>query len=123
MIKSTKRIGLLAVALFVVSGCSSTPKPRTEIALSGEALQNAEVAGAAKLAPLELRSAKEKQDLAEAAMQRDKYTTAKRLSEQAAVDAELAKAKAEAEKSRLAVTEVEDSIRLIRTELDRGNGK
>jgi len=68
--------------------------------------------------PIELRTAKEKQSLADSAMARDKFTTAKQLSEQAAVDAELAKAKAEAEKSRMAINELEQSIELIRTELN-----
>jgi len=69
------------------------------------------------------RQAKEKQELADSAVSKKKYNTAKHLAEQAAVDAELAKAKSEAEKSRMAVKEVEDSIRLIRTELSRSNAQ
>lgn len=119
MYKSSMKWGLIAVATVALSACSGTPKPRTEIALSNSALQNAEVAGAKTLAPIELRTAQEKQALADSAMAQKKFTTAKLLSEQAAVDAELAKAKSEAETSRRAVTEVEDSINLIRAELSR----
>jgi len=114
---------LIAVTTVTISACSGTPKPKTEIALSNTALQNAEVAGAKDLAPIELRTAQEKQDLAGTAMADKKFTTAKQLSEQAAVDAELAKAKSEAEKSRSAVEEVEDSINLIRAELGRAKGQ
>lgn len=119
MYKSLMKWCLVTVATVAISACSSTPKPKTEIALSNSALQNAEVAGAKDHAPIELRTAQEKQALADAAMADKKFTTAKQHSEQAAVDAELAKAKSEAEKSRLAVKEVEDSINLIRTELER----
>lgn len=121
MYKSIYKSCFAGVVALSLCACSGTPKPRTEIALSNTALQNAEVAGAKELAPIELRKAQEKQSLADSAMSREKYTTAKQLSEQAAVDAELAKAKSEAEKSRLAVKEVEDSINLIRTELNRGD--
>ena len=123
MYKSMLNGCLLAVALGTLTACSSTPKPKTEMALSESALQNAEVAGAEQLAPLELRTAREKHAAASSAMSREKFNTAKQLSEQAEVDAELAKAKSEAEKSRLAVQEAEQSIQLIRTELDRSNAQ
>jgi len=119
MYKLNSRLCVAALALIILSACSGTPKPRTEIALSNSALQNAEVAGAQDLAPIELRKAREKQALADSAMSREKFTTAKQLAEQAAVDAELAKAKSEAEKSRQALNEVKDSIKLIQTELKR----
>lgn len=123
MIRTPWKTCVLAAAILSLGACSSAPKPKTEMALSNSALQTAEVAGAKKYAPIELRVAKEKQDLANAALASEKYTTAKRLSEQAAVDAELAKAKSEAEKSRLALKEVEDSISMIKTELNRSNGQ
>jgi len=112
--------GLLLVAVLgTLSACSSTPKPKTELALSNAALQNAEVAGAQTHAPIELRQAREKQAQADGAMASKNYNTARQLSEQAEVDAQLAKAKSEAEKSRLAIKETDESIQLIRTELDR----
>jgi len=119
MVRTNWKWCVLLVATFTLGACSGTPKPKTEIALSNAAVQNAEVAGATDLAPIELRTAKEKQALANSAMSSKNYLTAKQLSEQAAVDAELAKAKSEAEKSRAAVKEVEDSINVIRTELDQ----
>ncbi len=123
MIRSNLIAVVLTATLGLLGACSSTPKPKTEIALSNAALQNAENAGAEQLAPLELRTAREKQAQADGALSSKKYNTAKQLSEQAAVDAELAKAKSEAEKSRLAVTETEQSIQLIRTELDRSGSQ
>ncbi len=109
---------VLACAVVTLSACGGTPKPKTEIALSQTAVQNAELSGAQNLAPIELRKAKEKQSLAESAISTKNYNTAKQLAEQAEVDAELARAKSEAEKSRLAVEEVDESIRMIRAELN-----
>lgn len=123
MYQSSLKISLLVILVASISACSGTPKPKTEMALSNSALQNAQVAGAKKHAPIELRTAQEKQALADSAYSKDKFTTAKQLSEQAAVDAEYARAKSEAQKSRNAVEEVEDSIQLIRTELDRSNSQ
>ncbi len=117
MIKTNMKWCVLAAMTLSLGACSGTPKPKTEIALSNAAVQNAEVAGATDLAPIELRTAKQKQALANNALSSKNYLTAKQLSEQAAVDAELAKAKSEAEKSRVAVKEVEDSINVIRAEL------
>lgn len=118
MVKTKFKWCVLVIASVVLSACSGTPKPKTEIALSNAAVQNAEVAGATDLAPIELRTAKEKQAMANSALASKNYLTAKQLSEQAAVDAELAKAKSEAEKSRAALKEVEDSINVIRAELN-----
>jgi len=119
MVNSSWKMSLVAAVTVALAACSGVPKPETEIALSNSALQNAEVAGAKKYAPIELRKAKEKQDLADAAVADEEYIAAKHLSEQAAADAEFAKAKSEAEKSRLALEEVQSSIKLIRTELNR----
>lgn len=119
MIKTKSKWCVLLVATIALGACSGTPKPKTEIALSNAAVQNAEVAGATDHAPIELRTAKEKQTMANKAFALKNYMTAKQLSEQAAVDAELAKVKSEAEKSRAAVKEVEDSINVIRAELNQ----
>jgi len=117
MVKTISKWCVVIGVVGLVAACSGTPKPKAEIAVSGVALQNAEVAGANNLAPIELRTAKEKQAMANSAMAKKNFKTAKQLSEQAAVDAELAKAISEATQSRSAVQEIEDSIDLIRTEL------
>lgn len=109
----------LAAATLTLAGCGSAPKPRTELALTSTALQNAELAGAREHAPIELRTANEKNVAANSAMKKEEYEKAKRLSEQALVDAEFARAKAEAEKSRLALQEAEGNIDLLRTEMKR----
>jgi len=109
----------LAAAALTLGGCSSPPKPRTEIALTSTALQNAELAGAREFAPIELRQANDKNSQAQVAMKKEEYEKAKRLSEQALVDAEFARAKSEAEKSRIALEEAQNNIQLLRSEMTR----
>lgn len=118
--KKTKLIFCtLAAAALAVAGCSGAPKPRTELALTNTALQNAELAGARQHAPIELRTANEKKQAANSAMKKDKYDKARRLSEQSLVDAEFARVKAEAEKSRSALIEAQGNIELLRSEMTR----
>ena len=103
-ITSTALVAALALSL---GACGSSPKkPGTELAMTDAALQSAEVAGAREYAPIELRTAREKKEMADRKMDQEEYGDARRLTDQATADAELAKAKAEAEKSRLALREV-----------------
>jgi len=111
--------GVLALSL---SACSSPPKPKAELAMARSALQAAESAGAQEYAPIEFRKARGKQTEADKAVSREEYRRAKRLSSEAIVDAELAKAKSEAERSRLALQEVQNSVQLMRQEIGRASG-
>ena len=116
---NVKTSALLAILAAGLVACSSAPKPSAEMALTRSALQSAEMAGAADLAPIELRLAREKQEQAEYALRKEKFVQAREHTEQARVDADLARARAEAEKSRLALKEIDDSIQLMRNEIDR----
>ncbi len=113
-----------AVALLAMSmaACSSMPAPKTEMALSESAVKGAEMAGAREHAPIELRRANEKLDKAEKAMVEEDYETAKRMAEQATVDAELAESKSDSQQSRVALQEIKDSIALMREEISRAQG-
>ncbi len=123
MNKPLYQLCLAAALAITLSACSSKPAPKAEIALTESALQSAEIAGARDYAPIELRLAREKKELADRAVAKEEYWQAKRLSAQATVDADLARAKAEAEKSRLALKEVNDGILLMRQEIDRAQNQ
>ncbi len=124
MIKSIFRASLALALVVGLSACGSkAPRPVSELALADAALQNAELAGAGEHAPIELREAYEKKEQADLAMKREQYKKAYHLTNQAAVDADFARAKAEAEKSRLALEEARKNIELIRTESVRTSGQ
>lgn len=111
------------LALSLVACGSGPKKPDTELAMTSAALQSAEVSGAREYAPIELRLAREKKEMADRKIDEEEYGEARQLTDQATVDAELAKAKTEYEKSRLALREVQDSIQLMRQEIVRANGQ
>jgi hypothetical protein len=116
--KPSRPLAALAIAA-VLAGCASAPVPTDQVALAERAVQDAERAGAVELAPVEMRTAREKLTAAQrAATERDAKLTA-RLSEQAEIDAQLAEATARAEKSGRAVSELEDSLRALQRETQR----
>lgn len=114
-----KLVGILVATagLLSLSGCASVPPPREEVAEARLALSEAREAEASQYAPAELRSARKKLEAAEEAMSKDNYTKARRLAEQAFVDAQLAEAKAQAELQRQEVEELRESIETLRREL------
>lgn len=120
MNKTLLQLSVVAVLSASVSACGSKgPRPVSELALANSALINAESSGAREYAPIELRVAREKKAAADAAMAKKDYSGARLLTSQAQVDSELARAAADAEKSRLALKEAQDNIQMIRHEVNR----
>lgn len=108
---------VLSVTLF--AACSSGPPPKQELALTHASIRSAEAAGAASYAPKPLRTAQQKVETAEALISKKKHDKAKRLLSEAMVDAKLAEATAEAEQSRVAYQELQQSIVLMKQEIAR----
>ena len=88
-----------ALTLLSVAACASAPRPDAELAAARAALLQARPL-AQEYAPAELAAAHAKLSAAEQAAARDERTRARRLAEQAEVDAKLAQAIAENERSR-----------------------
>ena len=118
MYKTMIRWSMVAVLASTLASCASTPKPLEEMSQSRNAVAQADTRDTREFAPMELMQAKEQQDMAERALIAEEYTRAKRHSEQAAVLAELATAKANAEKSKSAVLEVDGNIKTMQQEVD-----
>jgi predicted component of type VI protein secretion system len=120
MIQSIVRLSAVMLLAATISACGSkAPRPISELALASSALKNAETSGAREYAPIELRIARDKTEAAEGAMADEKYAKAHRLTQEASADADLARAKANVEKSRLALKEAKDNIEMIRSEATR----
>lgn len=122
MKKFVYKYSALVLLAASMAACSSMPAPKTEMALSESAVKGAEMAGAREHAPLELRRANEKLDKAKNAIIAEDYETAKRMAEQATVDAALAESKSDSMQSKLALQEIKDSIALMREEISRAQG-
>ena len=74
-------------------------------------LRKAEAVNAAEVAPLDARIAREKLEKAKLQMSSENYAAAKRLAEEAEVDALVAEAKAN-------VTRAEEDVKRLRAEID-----
>ncbi len=109
--------GVLASVL-LIAGCSGIP-PTEQIAVSKAAVNTASSAGGTQFAPVPMRTAMEKMDAAEQAMVTKDYPLALRLAEQAQVDAQLAASTARSIKAQNAATELQQSNRVLRQEIDR----
>lgn len=113
------RVLLIGAALSLASCASKPPVPNEQLAVSKAAIEQAQRAQANEYAAVELRQAQDKLSQAQAAVQREDYTAAKRLAEQAEADARLAETKSHSTKARNAVAEINESIQALRRELER----
>lgn len=110
-----------ACAVAMLAGCSSPPVPREQLAVGQSSVDAAQSAGASELAPVELNRAREKLAQAQAAVRDKHLVAARRLAEQADADAQVARTRANAERSRRAAEEVMASLRTLRQQLDKSN--
>ena len=108
----------LVSALFLI-GCASIPPPTGQMAVSKSALANAMSAGGSEYAAVEMKSAQDKLDRANRAMEKKEFEDARWLAEQAQVDARLAEKKAHSAKAQKAVAMMQDDIRVLREEINR----
>jgi hypothetical protein len=105
-----------AVLLVGLSACASTPIPNEKIAVAKASVQRAEQSGAPELAPLELATARDKLARAEKAVADHDAEPATDLAEQANIDAQLAEATANQQRSHKAAMEFDASMQALRSE-------
>jgi membrane-associated HD superfamily phosphohydrolase len=113
---------LCGAAVILTAGCSSLKTPATaDVAVSKEAVANAANAGGEELAPVEMKSAREKLAGANTALAEKNYKLADDLANQAQADARLAQGKANSVKAQNEAAALQEDIRVLRVELDRAN--
>jgi Domain of unknown function (DUF4398) len=102
-----------------LAGCASDPAPEAEIAAAEVAVDDAEEANAPAQASGPYELARDKLDRAREAVEDGEMIEARRLAEQALVDAQLAEAEARSEVARQNAAELRASIEAIQDELAR----
>jgi hypothetical protein len=110
---------LVVAALIALPGCSSTPKPIAEMSAAETALTAAAGEDVNKHAPVRMDRARQKIKQAKVELSKENYAAAKRLAQEAQADAELAKAIAGKAAADRAVSELENSIKVLREEIMR----
>lgn len=117
-ISSASLVGALLLAL---GGCASAPIPTEQLAVSKTQIDSATTAGGTEFAPLELKTARDKLEAANRAVEAEQYDKAARLASEAQVDAKLAETKALSAKAQKAVAETQDHLRTILQEVNRNS--
>jgi hypothetical protein len=111
--------GALLLAAGLALACASVPRPEAELSAADLALRKAEQADAAHHAPLEMRKARDQYDAARRAVEDEDNLEARRLAEEAAVEAQLAESKARAARARTAADEIRADVEALRAEAQR----
>jgi Domain of unknown function (DUF4398) len=111
--------GAISCVAIFMAGCASIPPPTEQMAVSKSAIANAISAGGSEYAPVEIKTAQEKMDRANRAMQKEEFEDARRLAEEAQADARLAEKKAQSAKAQKAASVTQDDIRVLREEMNR----
>src|SRR5271166_1829608 len=109
----TKGTAALVVTVVGLAACASNPAADEKIAVAKASLQRAEASGAPEFAPVELATARDKLAGAEKANADRKLQPATMLAEQANVDAELAEATAQKQRSHKAAIEFDMSMQAL----------
>lgn len=110
------RLAALA-SLVVVASCSSGPPPNAQLGAGRAAINDAERAGAAERAPVELNTARTKLEQAQDAARRGRNEEAARLAREAEIDAQLAGARAQSASTQAALDQVRRGIGTLQNEL------
>jgi hypothetical protein len=110
--------GAAFTAMFALGATAyaANPIPLEKIAVAKAALQRAEQSGAPEFAPVEMAAARDKLGRAEKAEADHNKQSATQLAEQADVDAQLAEATAQRQKSHKAAAEFDASMQALRQE-------
>lgn len=115
-------VGLLWIVLAVpvAIGCASQgPLANTKVSNAQRAVDEAQQAGAAVSVPVELRTAEDKLKAAQLAVSKGDYEQAIASADQAAVDADYARARAVNERIKKMADEMQRNIQTLRQELER----
>lgn len=120
---STTRFVLVLLLATGLGACASVPPPESQMGKADLALRKAEQADAAHFAPLEMRTARTKLEAARAAIREDRNLEARRLAEQAKLDATLAEATAQTAQRREATDTIRADIEALRAEAIRASNR
>lgn len=112
----------IVLTILSITGCTTIGPPKDSVAAADLAVREANKSKAPQYSPLELRRATDKLDEAKRAMDKEDYIRARRLAEEALVDAQLAEAKAASEDARRTASDVRQSLETLRREAQRSSG-
>ncbi len=112
-------LGAVSVVVLALGGCASTPMPTEQLAVAEAAVQRASTTSTQESAPAELATAVGKLARARSAVTAGDAMLARRMADEATVDAQLAEQRAAAARAGLAARESENAASVLREEINR----
>jgi hypothetical protein len=116
---SVLRVGSAACAVAGLVACASPKEPARRVGQAEVAVRSAEQEHASPAASVELKMASDELARAKTALHDKDYDKADRLAEEAAVDADLARVKAESDSAQKDATQLGTAIQELRDEARR----
>jgi hypothetical protein len=114
----TSRLSLIFLILVgAVAGCATLPPDPSLLDNARTAIELAERAGAREYAPIELRLARERLSSAEFELDRNQADAARRLSDEAEIEARLALARTQAALARAELAQKQRDLEQLRSDL------
>lgn len=114
---TTIRLLAAGALLALIAGCATTPPDSSLLDNARAAIEQAEAADAEEYAPIELRYANERLAAADQALENDRPDDARRLAEQAEIEAQLALARTRAALARAELQRKQEDLEQIRADL------
>lgn len=121
LLSLSKNAAALTAVILGLSACATNPAADEKIAVAKASIQSAEQAGAPQAAPVELSAARDKLARAEKANADHNTKPATELAEQANIDAQVAEASAQQQRSHKAAVEFDASLQTLREESMRSS--
>lgn len=121
ILKLTRCAAAIAVTAVTLAACSSNPVADEKIAVAKASVQRAEASGAPEYAPVQLATARDELARAEKDNADHDLQPATNLAEKANIDAQLAEATAQQQRSRKAAMESDSGMQTLQQETTRSS--
>lgn len=113
----TRILTAISACLFIAACSNPGVRPDNALQAAEAAVTEAESAGARDVDPVLLNQARSKLDTARRQIEQEQYREAERTLNEAQIEAQLAKARAETRAARQAVDEMDTNIHLLREQI------
>jgi hypothetical protein len=121
ILKLTRGATAIAATVVVLAACTSNPVADEKIAVAKASVQRAEASGAPEYAPVQLATARDELARAEKENADHDLQPATNLAEKANIDAQLAEATAQEQRSRKAAMESDSGMQTLQQETTRSS--
>ncbi|MCC5866784.1 MAG: DUF4398 domain-containing protein [Wenzhouxiangella sp.] len=121
--RTLSRTVLLALAALLAAACATMPPDPRVLDNARNAIGQAEAAGASEYAPLELRFARERLNSARFEIERNNAAAARRLADEAEIEAQLALARTQAALTRADLAQRERNLEQLKADLVEAFGR